>query len=339
MKKIINIVAGVFIATVLVPMCSTTYIPAEQIGVRKAVFGGIVDEDFAQGRHMNLPFFHSFYTLPRTLQYENFKRFPVRNNQNNQFFVDTTVVYEIVEGEAHRIGQEGLINTWQTKVKSVCEGFLRVHLAQLSNEAILRSDERLRVAEEAVEPLNKQLRQYHVRVVEAGVVIRAISFEHGFEGRLQAQQLLAVQAQLDTAKEKESEARMETDTVQKGIDKDVALMEQEWNKKIADLRLEWQTKIATVRAESQRYRRGVRAEADSHYLKSVAEGNRALAEARALGERLKTEALNTKAGRTFSAILAAKNFQLGSVTLNSTDPTFLRRFASMAAWREFFLPQ
>ncbi len=215
---------------------------------------------------------------------------------------------------------------------------MRVHLAQLDNESVLDSDQRIRVAASSIEPLNKQLEQYHVRVRDDGVVIRAIRFERSYEGRLQAQQLLAVQARLDEAKEKESEARMQTDTVKKGIDKDVAVEEQEWNKKIADLRQEWEIKIAEVRAEVERYQRRVRAEADAHFDQATAEGERAVAEARALGERLKTDALNTRAGRTYSAILAARNFKLGKIRLNSSDPNFLLRFASMGVWRNFFLP-
>ncbi|MCB9535385.1 MAG: hypothetical protein H6704_03905 [Myxococcales bacterium] len=338
MNKVVQITSAVFLAVVFIPMCSTTYIGPDEIGVRKAVFGGIDDEDFEQGRHLDLPFLHSFYRLPRQVQFLEFKRFPVRNNQNNQFFVDISILYEIVEGGAHKIGQEGLINTWHAKVKSVCEGFLRVHLAQLDNESILDSDERIQVALSSIEPLNKQLGQYHVRVRDDGVVIRAIRFERSYEGRLQAQQLLAVQARLDEAKEKESEARMQTDTVKKGIDKDVAVEEQEWNKKIADLRQEWEVKIAEVRAEVERYQRRVRAEADAHFEQATAEGERAVAEARALGERLKTDALNTRAGRTYSAILAARNFKLGNIRLNSSDPNFLQRFASMGVWRNFFLP-
>ncbi len=335
---LVQIVSLSFLAIVFIPMCSTTYIGAAEIGVRKAVFGGIDAEDFGQGRHLDLPMFHSFYKLPRTVQILELQRFPVRNNQNNTFYVDTTILYEISEGEAHKLGLEGLINTWHAKVRSVCEGFLRVHLAQLSNEAILKSDERIRVSMEATEPLNEQLKQYHVKVIPDGVIVRAIRFEASFESRLQSQQLLAVQAQLDTAKEKESEARMETDTVKKGIDKDVAVTEQEWNKEIADLRAEWQVKIAAVDAEAKLYDRKTRAEADAHYEKGIAEGDRAIAEANALGEKLKAAALNTRAGQTYSAILAARNFKLGNVKLNSSDPSFLREFASMAAWRRFFLP-
>lgn len=334
----VQLAAISFLALVFVPMCTTTYIGADEIGVRKAVFGGIDEADFPQGRHLDLPLLHSFYKLPRTVQLLDLKRFPIRNKQNNTFYVDITIVYEIIEGQAHKLGLEGLINTWHVKVRSVCEGFLRVQLAQLSNQAVLASDERIRVSAEATDPINEQLKQYHVRVVEGGIILRAIRFESSYGSRLQAQQFLAVQAQLDTAKEKESEARMETDTVKKGIDKDVAVTEQEWNKQIADLRMEWEVKIAEVQAEAQIYDRRVRAVADAHYEKGAAEGSRAIAEAKAHGEKLKSEALNTRAGRTYSAILAARNFRLGDIKLNSSNPSFLREFASMAAWRRFFLP-
>ena len=70
---------------------------------------------------------------------------------------------------------------------------------------------------------------------------------------------------------------------------------------------------------------------------ATATGDLAEAKAEALGQRLKAKALATKAGRTYSAITAAENFQLGEILLNSNDPTFLVRFGGMKAWRRFFL--
>ena len=57
----------------------------------------------------------------------------------------------------------------------------------------------------------------------------------------------------------------------------------------------------------------------------VAEGVRAEDEATALGQKLESEALSSKAGRTYSAILAVEAFELGTITLNSMDPEFIWR--------------
>jgi len=188
-----------------------------------------------------------------------------------------------------------------------------------------------------VVPLRAKLRQYHVTVPTNGVVIRRIQFQKAYEDRLQAKQLYAVKGQLDTAKENESAARQSTDTVQKGIDKDVHIKREEWQAKIETIKAEVTIKVANINAEVLVYAQNHKAEADAECAKLKAEGDLAEAKAEALGERLKAEALSTPAGRTYSAIIAARNFRLGTIRLNSREPDFLRRFGSMKAWREMFL--
>jgi 16S rRNA G966 N2-methylase RsmD len=219
----------------------------------------------------------------------------------------------------------------------VTEGFLREHLAQLSNQTVQVPEEREKVAKSAIAPLSKLLRQYHVQVAPDGVVIRAIYFDPPYEAQLQAKQLFSVQAELDTAKQNESKAKQETDTAQKGIDKDVAVERETWNQKIEEKRREIEVAIAEVKAKATEYDKKRRAEADAEYEKLVAQGERAEAEAEALGKKLEADALASKAGQTFSAIEAARNFKLGKITLSSQDPRFLQEFGSMAAWRRFFM--
>ena len=235
--------------------------------------------------------------------------------------------------------REGFADSYHTKVQSVSEGFLREHLAQLSNQTVQVSEEREKVAKSAIKPLNSQLRQYHMQVVDSGVVIRAIYFDPPYEAQLQAKQQFAVQAELDFAKQNESKDKQETDTVQKGIDKDVAVEREQWNNKIEEKRKEIEVAIANVKAEQVEYDRRKRSEADAEHEKLVAQGERAEAEADALGKRLESDALASKAGKTFSAIEAVRAFKLGDMKLNSNDPRFLYTFASMSAWRRFFLTE
>ena len=326
----------------LTPSMFTTYIYPDEIGVRRSVFGGIEDLDFAQGRRISLPMLHRWYRLPRTLHYLEFSGsndLDLRTREQNVMHVDVAVIYRIIEGQAHLICREGMSNSYRERIKSASIGFLREHLAQLSNTDIQKPLERIRVARDAIKPLNKRLKQYHVRVVEDGVVIRAITFDPPYEQRLQAKQYFAVQAELDVAEQKKSIAKQQTDTVQKGIDKDVAVERETWNERIQLARRATETMIAKVDAEALEYDRRVRAEADAHYERLVADGERAEQEAKALGQKLRAQALSSKAGRTYSAILAVRAFRLGDVQLNSLDPEFLQRFGSMRAWRRFFLSE
>ena len=323
----------------LLPNTATTYVEADEIGVRRSLFGGIEEQDFHQGRWLDVPLVHSWYRLPRTLHYLEFADnddVDVRTRDGNLIHVDLAVVYKIKHDEAHTICREGMAQSYSHRVRSAVEGFLLKHLAQMSNKDITDPDVRAKIALSAIEPLNERLAQYHVAVIAEGVVIRAISFDGPYEDRLQAKQFFAVQAELDVAEQRRSEAKQATDTVQKGIDKVVAIEREAWNERIELARRATETEIAHVDGDVLEYDRRVRAEADAEYDRLVAEGERAELEAAALGERLRAEALTTKAGRIYAAIEAVRAFKLGEFELNSLDPAFLQRFGSMASWRKFF---
>lgn len=326
----------------LIPAFLTTYIYPDEIGVRRSLTSGIEDQDFGQGRHFDIALMHSWYRLPRTIQYVDFtgtNTLDLRTRENNVVHVDVAVVYRIIPGEGHKVVREGFADSYHTKVKSVCEGFLREHLAQLSNQTVQVSEEREKVAKSAIKPLNAQLRQYHMQVVESGVVIRSLLFDPPYEAQLQAKQQYAVQAELDMAIQNESKAKQETDTVQKGIDKDVAIERESWNNQIEEKRKEIEVKIAETKALATEYDKKIRSEADAEHEKLLAQGERAEAEAEALGKKLESDALASKAGKTFSAIEAVRAFKLGDMQLNSSDPHFLMQFGSMSAWRRFFLAE
>lgn len=337
----LNKISLVIILIWLLPNAFTKYTPPDQIGVRRSVLSGINEEDFNQGRAISIPILHSWYMLPRTLHYLEFRdksrNLDVRTRNNNLIHVDITVIYRIMDGKAHLICREGLASTYPHRVKSVVEGFLLKHLGQLNNEDIQDPRKRNSVAKSAITPLNERLKQYHIEVIPDGVVIAKIAFEPKYENRLQAKQVYAVQGELDAAKEKESRAKQATDTVQKGIDRDVAIEEQLWNERIELAKKATETEIAAIVGEAEKYDKRVRSESDATYERKVAEGVRAEDEATALGQTLESEALSSKAGRTYSAIQAVEAFEMGEIMLNSLDPTFMQKFASMNAWRRFFL--
>lgn len=327
------------IAMWALPNMCTTYIYPDEIGVRRSLTAGIESQDFHQGRHLDLPLVHRWYRLPRSLQYLGFtdqNDLDLRTREGNLIHVSLTIVYRIVPDEAHLLAREGLADNYPDRVRSAAEGFLLEHLAQMSNADIQNPQQRQQIALSAIPELNHRLDQYHVELDADGVVIRSISFDGPYEARLQAKQLFAVQAELDTAMENESKAKQKTDTVQKGIDKDVAVEREDWNQRIELARKATETEIAHIQAEAVEYDMRVRAEADAYFEKLGAKGDRQIAEAEALGERLRSEALSSRAGRTYSAIQAVKKFELGDIQLNSYEPEFLLRFGSMAAWRRFF---
>ena len=345
-KRVVNITCIFILVAWLLPKVLMVRIEPWEIGVRRSLTGGITEQDFAFGYQLRVPFIHSYYRLPRTLQYLNYVStgqagdqgaLEIRTSGNNVIFVDISVPWRIKEGEAWMIVREGFIDTYPTKVLSTTKGVLRSVLAQMTNLTIYDTDQRMKVAESITPVLNQELAQYHV--VAEQVVIRAIRFRKEYEDKLQNKQLFIVQGKLDEALRKESVAKQDTETLEKTIDKEMSLKSEEWNKKIEELRTRLELQIAKVEAEAVQYDRKKRSEADAFFAEAKAEGDLAEAKAEALGEKLKAAALASKAGRTYSAITAAENFQLGEIQLNSNDPAFMQKFGSMKAWRKFFLGQ
>ena len=336
--RLIQYISGAFIGFVILLGLTTTNIAPDEIGVRRSVTSGVEAEDLLQGRHLDLPFFHTMYRQPSTIQYLEFagpRVLDLRTKENNVIHLDVLIPYQIIPGHAHSIVSEGYATAYHTKVTSVSEGFLREYLAQFTNMAVQLPSERERVARGATKELDKRLRQYHVRL-HGNIVLRAIYFDDPYEQQLQAKQLYAVQAMLDAAIQDSSKAKQETDTVEKGIDKDVAVENENWNNKIALANKQFVEDITKVQAEAIIYDRTERSKADGSREMDLASGDKALDFASATGKRLESEALASKAGRTYSAIEAAKVFKLGKFTLNSSDPHFLTEFASMGSWRKFF---
>lgn len=341
--RIAKIAALCFLCAWIAPKCVLTRIEPHQIGVRRSLTGGVDERDFALGYHLAIPLWHSFYRLPKTVNYLDFNDEPgaeataleVRTRENNIIFVDVSAPWHIKEGGAYKIVREGFLDSYPEKVRSTATGVLREGLAQLTNTEIAQPERRRDAAEKMLVALNAALERYHVQADH--VVIRGIRFRPEYEQKLQDKQYFIVQGKLDEALRQQSVAVQATDTLEKSIEKDVALKAEEWNKKIEELKTEFEIEIAKIEGEALRYDKRRRSEADALFSTAKAEGDLAEAKADALGQKLKSQALASQAGRTFSAIKAAENFELGDIVLNSNDPQFLQRFGSMKAWRAFFM--
>jgi len=340
--KVLNIISLVIIGLWLSPKMCLEQISPDKIGVRKSIEGGVAEEDFLPGWHLSLPMVHSWYQLDATLHYLEFNdeagtALDVRTKENNIIFIDCVIVYRIIAGEAWMIVREGLDGSYDAKVKSAAMGILREKLADLSNIDVQDPDKREAAVKTALPAVNSAVRQYHVEATH--VTVRAIRFRPQYEEKLQNKQFFVVQGKLDEALQRQSKAAQDTETLEKSIDKEIALKTEEWNKKIEELRSKYEIAIATIQAEGVTYDRMRRADGNAAHDEAIAEGNLAEAKAQALGEKLRAEALASQAGRTYSAIEAVKGFKIGDFQLNSSEPDFLQKCCSMEAWRRFFLAE
>lgn len=339
--KILNIIAGFVLLVFFLPSACFERIEPGKIGVRRSLEGGVSEQDFEAGYHLSLPLWHSWYQLDGTLHYLEYidgnenGALDLRTSDKNTINIDLSVPYRIKSGEGWRIVREGYADNYGHMVKSTLSGLLREQLAQFTTSDVQDPAVRQRVADATLPKLNEALAQYHVEATH--IVIRSIRFPQQYEQKLQNKQFFIIQGQLDAAKERELAAKQETETLEKVILKDIAVKREEWNRKIEEAKSTFELEISAINAEATRYSRKRRADADALFDTLKSEGDLAEVKAEALGERLKAEALATKAGRTFSAIDAARRFQIGDIQLNSTDPRFLYEFGSMKAWRRFFL--
>lgn len=338
--RILNIVGLVVLFAWFAPSACLERIEPGKIGVRRSLEGGVAEEDFNAGYHVSLPFWHSWYQLDGTYHYLDFNAdtgsaLDVRTKENNVIYIDVIIAYRIKPGSGFSIVREGFIDTYVDRAKSTSIGILRKELAELSNLDVQVPAKRQEVALRATPILNSALERYHLEATH--VILRGIRFREQYEEKLQNKQYFSVQGRLAEAVQRELKAQQETETLEKGIEKDLKLKEEEWNRRIEELRSRFEIEIATVEAEATRYSRQRRADADAFFADAEATGNLAEAQAEALGERLKAEALATRAGLTYAAIEAAKRFKMGDFLLNSRDPGFLQEAASMSAWRRFFL--
>jgi regulator of protease activity HflC (stomatin/prohibitin superfamily) len=340
MIKLLNIIAVVVLVIFLMPAMCMERIEPGKVGVRRSLEGGISEKDFTVGYHMSLPFWHKWYQIDGTLHYVEYAKetnnpYEIRTKDGNRISFDLIIPYRIKADVAWMIAREGFADSYDIKVKSTATGVLREALAGLTNLDVQKTEVRQAAAKSALPALNVALDQYHIEATH--VVISGVSFPDQYEAQLQNKQYFVVQGNLDEARQRELVARQETDTLEKTIDKDIAIKREDWNKRIEELRSKYELEIAHIQAEATGYNRNRRADADAQFSTMKAEGDLAEAQAEALGQKLRSEALASKAGRTFSAIEAARRFKIGDIQLNSRDPAFLRQFGGMAAWREFFL--
>lgn len=256
-RRIVQVVCIAFLVVWGLPKCVMTRIEPYQIGVKRSLTSGVVEKDYAFGYHLAVPGLHTFHRLPATVSYLQFNEdsdigaLEVRTRENNIIFVDVSVVWRIKRGEAWKIVQEGLQDSYPSKVHSTATGVLREGLAALTNTDITMPDKRKEQAEKMLGELNQALQQYHVEALH--VVIRGIRFRPEYEQKLQDKQYYIVQGKLDEELKNRSIAVQETETEEKTIEKEIRLKTEEWNAKIEELKTEFEVAIAGIEAEALRY--------------------------------------------------------------------------------------
>jgi regulator of protease activity HflC (stomatin/prohibitin superfamily) len=325
---------GVLVIGVLVASLLFEKIPPATIGVKQFMWGGgIVDEDYELGYHLGISGYHRWHFLDQRTHFVTFSRsrrssrsnsqeqaaLEIRTRDNNTAAVDVTVTYRITPGEGHMIVQEGLKEAYRDRVKSTVEGVLREELAQLSPEDFVSTEIRMERAANILPVLAEAMAIFHV--TPETIMIRAVRFPPEYENKLQKKQLTRQLAKLAPALQAVEEQLQVTGTIEKQTEAFVKTNRAEWDKQLQTMSSNNEVQIAEVLAEANVYQETTRAEADKEYVKLLAVGDLALAKAEALRNELRNVALDSRGGRIYLGIEAARNLRIESVTLNSNDPS------------------
>jgi regulator of protease activity HflC (stomatin/prohibitin superfamily) len=308
-------------------------VPVAKIGVKQRLWGGtgVVQENFDMGFHLGITGFHKWYFLdarthfltfgsegPESSSGEIYPPLEVRTEDNNIINLDMTVTYRIIPEEAYKMVEEAQQEIYRDRLVPVVEKELREHLAQLSSEEIIITDERLEVMKAMLPRLSEAMGEFHVRPEH--VLIRAVSFQPIYEEKLQQKQLFEQKRLLATAQKLVEDQRALTDGLATRIVAAEKNLRGDWDKRLQEVSSDNQVEIAGVLAGAEVYAKETRAEADADYQVSIATGSLAVARAEALRNELRNQALDTRGGRIFLARQAAENLNFDHVTLNSNDP-------------------
>lgn len=122
----------------------------------------------------------------------------------------------------------------------------------------------------------------------------------------------------------------------RGSDSALAEVEAAHQARLARMRSEAERDIAALTGEAEALPRQRATEAEAERAELISDARVALARAEAVRDGLLAETLAAPGGRYYTAIEAARRFELGDVHLPSPGADFLRGFG-VDQWRRFFL--
>jgi hypothetical protein len=253
MNTLIRISRVIVIATVvlwLVPKLFTTRVEPGEIGVRQSAASGVYQEDLGAGMHWRIPGLHKMITLPNGYFFLDYAedgdagQLSIRTKDNNTVSIDVTVPVRIRRGEAHAIVQagnharDGARYRYQKLAAETTVSVLREELANLASVQWYKTEERLKISNQALELLNEALKPLHLEA--QAVLIRALRFRDEYERQLTQIQLNEQNKLLDQAREKVAAEQQKLDNFTQGTSALASAREQDWIKRQAELERAYQ---------------------------------------------------------------------------------------------------
>ncbi len=332
-------VIAVIIGGALVLKSLTTYIPVGQVGVRTqqyALFGskGVVQEDFGPGWHRDLGPIDTWIYYDSTVQTLEMTRDPSRGSRSGRddvqvrsadgytVSVDVTIKYRIKPTFAHKLYQDtGSRDKYKTIVRNASEEACLSMFGQMKTEDFYNPHVRRSRAAEVETLLRSSLEDNYVDVID--VLMREVEFDPGYEAKIRRKKLADQEVKLNNATERAIDQQGERENIEEKTRANVTVIEEEQRAKIVTMKADTDLKIATIKAAADKYVTEKRADADLVNAELGAKGDLVVKQAEAEGERLRNAAMLGVGGRTIVALEAARNLNLGNITISPLEVDLL----------------
>ncbi len=323
MKKTPIIIAVSVLALLFLNKLFFTTVPVGKIGIKINTWGGLVEEDFEAGLHFSLVGVHEWRLLNKTTIFLHFSQtgdegeaLIIRTKDNNEVYLDVSIPYKIVSGNAHKLIKGGLERTYQDRMKIITKSVLRAELARLSPSVIIQTDLREKIAEETLPILNEKLAEINIQA--EAILIRSFNFiNEKVEKTIQEKQYLRQEKLLKDAQVLENQAKLETNKLETEIVNAEKEETADSNKRIQELESKYKIILTKIEAEKNESEKRTRAEGDAERAVLESQGELFIAEAEALKIKLEADILKSKGGKIFIAKQAAENINLRNIQLNS----------------------
>ena len=338
MKKVLYTIAGLVLIAILIKLVLLGMffqkVPVATFGVRQHLFGagGVVDKDFPMGYHFSFRPLFKWHMLDRRMHVIHFvgrdtaqqqmsrnirrrKTMHIRTRDNNIAYLDVSVLYSIIPGEAFKVVQDGIQSSYQDRAQSTMEGKLRAELAKLTSEEYQDTNKRMALQTATVTVLNTALAAFHLKA--ESILIRSLQFQTEYESKLQDKQLQKQLSKLEEAKLGQFEEEKITKGMEKEIQAAVKIAEAEWDKLLQKLRSTNEIAIAKIDAQTVLYVKTTKAEADRAYTESEARAKLLLQLEEAKRIEGLTAALSEPGGDYYNAMQAIQGLKFNRIIVNS----------------------
>jgi regulator of protease activity HflC (stomatin/prohibitin superfamily) len=338
--RLLSIVIILFaVGALLIFKFTVIYVPVGMVGVRTQeypIFGkaGVVQEDFKPGYHRNLGPIDSWQLFDSTAQALIMTRdaesgsvkgrddIRVQSADGYSVSVDMTIKYRIQDGMAHKLYQDtGGGDKYKTIVRTESQQACIAFFGQMKTEEFYNPAERRKRAEQVKIRLSESLTDNFVEVVD--VLIRDVQFDPEYEKKIQMKKLADQEVEVNKSMAKAAEKRGMTQVIEAETARMVKVISEQRAAALVEMEATADRDIARIKADYEKYATEKQADADLVAAQKGAEGQLLVKKAEAEGESLRNLAMTGVGGSTMVALEAARNLNLGDITISTVDVDLL----------------